>query len=234
MAQIPLPLSFDRRFSFDNYFADNAKYLEQQLTALFDETGEALIGLSGGGDTGKTHLLNACAHYSRFCQIPFHLFDAAQLVDASPKNFADFPSGSVMGVDNLDMLCGIRGWEEQFYQIINRVKAGELRFIFSMSRKPRDAGCRLPDLKSRLSWGLLIELELADENQVENILRQRARLLGLKLTEEVLHYLLTHYSRKLSDQMQILHRLDHVSMSTQRKITIPLIRENFGTGVNRL
>jgi len=225
VAQLPLPLSFDKRFSFQNYIAENSSYIEQQLTALFDETGEPLVGLWGATDSGKTHLLNACAHYARFCKIPFHLFDAEQLLEADSAGFSDFPVGSVLGVDNLDLLAGDRAWEEQFYQMVNRVKSDELRFIFSLSRQPRDTGFKLPDLKSRLSWGLLIALDSADDNQLEDILQQRAKLLGLVLSHEVVSYLLNHYSRKLSDQMQILYRLDHVSMSTQRKITIPLIRE---------
>ena len=225
MAQLPLPLFFDRRFSLQNYIASNAAYIHAQLTALFDETGEALLGLWGGSDSGKTHLLNACAHYARHCRITFHLYDAGQLVDARADNFSELPTGSVVGVDNLDLLAGNRAWEEQFYQLINRVKAGELRFVFSLSRQPRDIGFRLPDLKSRLMWGLLIELNSPDDAQIEDILRQRARLLGMVIGDEALVYLLSHFSRKLSDQMDMLYRLDFASMSSQRKITIPLIRE---------
>lgn len=225
MAQIPLPLSFDKRFSLQNYISANAAYIEQQLRALFDETGEPLVGLCGGVDSGKTHLLNACAHYARHCSIPFHLYDAGQLSEVKPGNFYDFPPGSVVGIDNIDLLAGNRTWEEQFYQLVNRVKSGELRLVFSLSRQPRDIGFRLPDLKSRLMWGLLIALDSPDDHQIEQILKQRARLLGLELGKDVLKYLLSHYSRKLSYQMQLLYRLDHASMSRQRKITIPLVRE---------
>lgn len=193
--------------------------------ALFDETGEPLIGLWGGVDAGKTHLLNASAHYARHCNVQFHLFDAAQLLEVKAQNFSDFPLGSVLGIDNLDLLAGNRDWEEQFYQLINRVKAGEIRFVFSLSRNPRDIGFRLPDLKSRLMWGLLIALQSPDDEQLTELLRTRAQLLGLKMTDDVLSYLLSHYSRKLSDQMQLLYQLDHASMSRKRKITIPLIRE---------
>ncbi len=228
MAQIPLPLSFDKRFSLENYIADNTDYVAQNLTALFDETGEPLIGLWGGADSGKTHLLNACAHYARLCHVQFHLFDALQLLEADPQSFSELPSGSVLGVDNLDLLAGNRDWEEQFYQLINRVKSAELRFVFSLSRNPRDIGFRLPDLKSRLMWGLLIALQTPGDDQLSEVLRVRAGLLGLDISNDSLNYLLTRYSRKLSEQMQLLYRLDHASMSRKRKITIPLIRETCG------
>lgn len=226
MSQIPLPLSFDKRFSFSNYIADNSDFIIKQLTGLFDETGESLIGLYGGCDSGKTHLLNACAHYARESRIIFHLFDAQQLVQAKAKNFDEFAEGSVIGVDNLDLLAGNRAWEEQFYQLINRVKNGELRLLFTLSRMPRDTGFRLPDLKSRLMWGLLITLQSVDDEQLESILQKRAKLLGLKISEDAISYLLSHYSRKLSDQMELLYRLDQISLSSQRKVTVPLIKQS--------
>lgn len=225
MAQIPLPLSFDKRFSLDNYISEDAEFIRQQLTALFDETGEPMLGLWGGSDSGKTHLLNACAHYARFCLIPFHLFDADQLLQANAQNFSDFPQGCVVGVDNLDLLAGHKAWEEQFYNLVNRVKARELRFIFSLTRLPRDIGFRLPDLKSRLSWGLLIPLHSPDDTQLGTILVKRASLLGLELSPDVVQYLVSHFSRQLSDQMSNLYQLDQASLSSQRKITIPFIRK---------
>ena len=205
MAQIPLPLSFDKRFSLENYISRDSQYISHHLTALFDETGEPLIGLWGGTDCGKTHLLNACAHYARHCNVQFHLFDAVQLLEANAQSFSGFPEGSVVGVDNLDLLAGNRDWEEQFYQLINRVQSGEIRFVFSLSRNPRDIGFRLPDLKSRLMWGLLISLQSPDDEQLIKVLTKRANLLGLEMSDNALNYLLTHYSRKLSEQMQLLY-----------------------------
>jgi len=225
MAQLPLPLQFDSRFSLDNFIADPAPFIRHQLTALFDETGESLIGLWGGTDSGKTHLLNACALYARDADIRYHLFDAAQLIEASADGFSEFAAGSVLAVDNIDLLAGNRDWEAACYQVVNRVKNGELRFLFSLSRRPRDTGFRLPDLKSRLGWGLLVALPQPDDAAVERILRERARLLGLELGDEALHFLLSRYSRRLKDQMDALQQLDAAALSMQRRITVPLIRE---------
>ena len=74
-------------------------------------------------------------------------------------------------------------------------------------------------------WGLLIALQTPDEEQLIEVLKTRARLLGLEMSNDALNYLLTHYSRKLSAQMRLLYQLDHASLIRKRKITIPLIRE---------
>ncbi len=225
MSQIPLPLEFDRHFSFENFCAPNSDYIIQQISSFFDETGESLIGLYGGADSGKTHLLNACAHYARHREITFNLFDALQLQISDPTHFSEFPLGSVIAIDNIDLLAGSKNWEKQLYQLINRVKMNELRLIFTTSHQPRDVSFKLPDLKSRLMWGLLVSLPNPDDKQVELILIARARLLGLDIGDDVVKYLLTHFSRKLSEQMKLLYQLDHASMTSKRKVTIPLVRE---------
>ena len=71
----------------------------------------------------------------------------------------------------------------------------------------------------------MIALQVSDDEQIEYILKQRAKLLGLKINSGVLSYLLSHFSRKLSDQMKLLYQLERASLSEQRKITIPFVRE---------
>ena len=50
-------------------------------------------------------------------------------------------------------------------------------------------------------------------------------MIGIELGEDVIAYLLTHHVRNLATQMAILRRLDGASLSQQRKITIPLIKQ---------
>ncbi|NNE62684.1 MAG: hypothetical protein HKN34_01250, partial [Gammaproteobacteria bacterium] len=76
MAQIALPLGFDRQFSFDNYFSDQSDFIISSLKAFIDACGENFIILWGSRDSGKTHLLNAAAHYARDNLTGLHLYDA--------------------------------------------------------------------------------------------------------------------------------------------------------------
>lgn len=225
MTQIALPLSFDRQYSFDNYFIDRVEFVIASLKALIDAEGERLIGLWGGRDSGKTHLLNACAFYARGHLLSFQLYDAVQLIECEPSQFDEIADGAVLAIDNLDAVCGHRHWEAALYRLINRCRDGHLRLIFSLSQKPQALICDLADFQSRLSWGLLLELPVAQEIEVENIVRQRALLLGIELSNEVRAYLLTHYSRRLSHQLEILRKLDDASLSAKKKITIPLIKQ---------
>ena len=131
----------------------------------------------------------------------------------------------MLAIDNLDAIAGSVEWETCFYQIINRCRAGEFRFLFTLSQKPEQLACELDDFRSRLQWGLLLQLPSSDEQGLRQILKARAELLGLKLSEEVLSYLLNRYERDLASQVKLLRRLDAASLSHQRRVTIPLIKQ---------
>lgn len=223
--QIALPLSHDRQFSFDNYFGRQAELVIDNLQALIRGDGESQIGLWGNVGSGKTHLLNASAHYARKLQTRFHFYDAAQLATFDVSDFEGFEQCDVLAIDNLDAIVGILGWESCFYQVINRCRDAEFRFIYSLSRKPEDLNIGLADFRSRLQWGLMLHTPASGEAEVGEILCKRAHLLGIELSNEVISYLLTHHSRNLAAQMTILKTLDNASLSLRRKVTIPLIKQ---------
>jgi len=225
VTQIALPLSFDRHFSFDNFITEHADFVVDSLKSLLASGSESIVGLWGGPDSGKTHLLNACALFAREQLINFQLYDGHQLVACDPAEFDEFDSNTLLIVDNLDAACGNRDWEAFFYGYINQCRDLDRRLVFSLSRKPQDLNCVLPDFQSRLSWGLLLELAVPGDLEIEHVISSRARLLGLTLSKEVLAYMLNHFSRRLSDQIQLLRKLDAVSLSAQKKITIPLIKQ---------
>lgn len=223
--QIALPLTFDKQFSFDNYLSEQADLFTSSLKSSINHSGETLIGIWGGQDSGKTHLINAAAYYTRQQSSRFQFYDGFQLVACDPGQFDDFENSEILLIDNLDAICGNRQWEQKFYQLINACKQGEMTLLFTVSVNPQFLDCTLPDFQSRLSWGLLLQLPVVLDADIGLVLKFRADLLGIELSKEVVTYLLTHYPRHLSAQMEILRLLDKVSLSAKKRVTIPFIKQ---------
>jgi DnaA family protein len=80
------------------------------------------------------------------------------------------------------------------------------------------------DLRTRLGWGHVFQLQVLSEPQRRSVLRQAADARGVFLGDEVMDYMLSRFSRDLGSLMQLLEHLDHYALQTQRAITIPLIR----------
>ena len=186
--------------------------------------GEAQIGLWGSAASGKTHLMNASADFARQKGVVLQIYDAAQLRHCAAAEFEGYSDCDVLAIDNLDAIAGNPQWEAFFYQVINRCRDGDYRFLFALTDKPDDLQTRLNDFRSRLQWGLMLQLPSGGDAEIREILRRRASLLGIELSAEVIAYLMTHYPRDLSAQMAILRQLDETSLSHQRRITIPLIK----------
>jgi DnaA family protein len=220
-----LPLTFDKQFSFDNFLSEQAEFFTSSLKSSINQIGESLIGVWGGQDSGKTHLINAAAHYARQQSSRFQFYDGLQLMKCDPAQFDDFANCEILLIDNLDAICGLRQWEQKFYQLINACKQGEMTLLFTVSVNPQFLECTLPDFQSRLNWGLLLQLPVMVDADIGKVLKFRAELLGIELSREVITYLLTHYSRHLSAQMSILRLLDKMSLSAKKRVTVPFIKQ---------
>jgi DnaA family protein len=187
--------------------------------------GEALLGIWGDADSGKTHLINAVSGYSREIDQSLFLYNGHDLKHIDPDQLGELPPGQMIAIDNMDELCGIMAWERYLYRLINLCRDNKQRLLFSSKTRPADLICLLEDLKSRLCWGLLFQLPIVSDESLGWIIKFRAQLLGLTLSDDVVRYLLTRYSRQLGAQLKLLSRLDRASLANQRRITIPMIKQ---------
>ena len=83
----------------------------------------------------------------------------------------------------------------------------------------------LPDLRSRLQWGLRLQLQvLADTDKIE-VLERHAASLGIELPADVANYLIRRSSRNLGHLLHVLGQLQQAAFISKRRITVPLARE---------
>jgi DnaA family protein len=103
-------------------------------------------------------------------------------------------------------------------------KSGQPRWVLAAGAlPPADLKLR-DDLRSRLGWGHVYALQVLSDPERRSVLRQEAESRGLFLSDEVMSYMLTRFSRDLSSLMTLLDHLDQYALQTQRAITIPLIK----------
>lgn len=81
------------------------------------------------------------------------------------------------------------------------------------------------DLKSRLAWGLVYHVKPLTDAEKALTLHGEAARRGLKLSDEVVWYLLTHVRRDLRSLIALLDRIDRASLEQRRAVTLPLVRE---------
>jgi len=84
------------------------------------------------------------------------------------------------------------------------------------------------DLRSRLGWGLVYQLQpLTDADKADYLHAESARR-GLALGDGVIAYLLTRTRRDMAFLEALVAHLDRHALEHQRRVTIPLVREALG------
>jgi DnaA-homolog protein len=83
------------------------------------------------------------------------------------------------------------------------------------------------DLRTRLAWGLVYQLRPLSDAEKAQHLRAEAARRSLRLSDEVVGYLLTRFPRDLPSLNGVLDALDRYSLAAKRPVTLPLVREAF-------
>jgi DnaA family protein len=220
--QIPLGMWLREGVTFENFAGDANRQL---LTALHDPH-EHFVFLWGAHGLGKSHLLQAAchaatAHGERSVYLP--LAEAGQF---APAILDGLEQMALVAIDDLDTVTGEREWETALFHLYNRIRdGGGCRLLVAARRPLTLLGLVLPDLRSRLGWGLVYQMQPLSDKDKLLALQQRARRRGFDLSDEVGDYLMRHYPRDTGRLFRLLDDLDQRSLAEQRRLTIPFVKQ---------
>lgn len=114
------------------------------------------------------------------------------------------------------------------FTAINRAREAGSTVLAAGPLPPAQLALR-EDLRSRLAWGLVYEVKpLTDEERSVYLLGEAARR-GLRLSDDVAAYLLSHVRRDMVSLGTILDHLDRTSLEQRRAVTLPLVRDALRT-----
>lgn len=176
--------------------------------------------LWGPAGSGKTHLLKAVREGLRE-QGASSLHGVGWMDAATLEPPAYNEAWTLVLMDDVHLYTALQQ-QAAFNWFVNAqtqqrgvLAAGEL--------PPRELKLR-EDLRTRLGWGHVYALQVLDENARRGVLRQAADARGVFLSDEVMDFMLTRFSRDLGSLMELLELLDGYALQSKRAITIPLIK----------
>lgn len=208
----------------DYYFGANAQ-IENVLYDAVQEKEQSFVYLWAQPGLGKSHLLQACCHLAAGVQRSSLYLPLSDLPSLSPDMFDGLEAVDVVCIDGLEPVAGDRDLEVALFDCYNRLRDAGKTLIVSANAAPAALGCVLPDLVSRLSWGLTFHLTPLTDNDKKSALLLRAGRRGFELPDEVATYILKYSVRDNKALFEILDKLDYASLAEQRKLTIPFVKE---------
>jgi len=222
--QLPLKLDFRETLSFSNFLVSSNKELIRGLRLMLTEPGPQSVFAWGKRGSGRSHLCQALYQQAVEENIKAAYFALSE-EDIEPEVLNQLEHYSLVILDDIDTVLGEGDWDEALFHFYNRLKESSGCLLMTSTKAPASFEAILPDLRSRLSWELVYQLEeLADADKIQ-AQQQRARERGLKLSIEAGQYLLNRLPRDTHQLFGVLEFLDHQSLVHKRSLTVPFIKK---------
>jgi DnaA-homolog protein len=223
--QVPLDFQFQSIHNFASYFSANNGETLVHLHAFLQSSGEQQIYLWGERGLGKTHLLQAsCTEAGKFNKTPFYLsFRSQSLPD--PASLEGLEEIDLVCLDDIELIAGQPLWERALFNFYNRHRENNKQLLISANTPPQFLPLQLPDLKTRMSWGLTLKLQSLNDEQLIQALDHKAQALGFDIPVHIGKFLLTHYQRDLPSLWRLLTKIDQATLAAKRKLTIPFLKQ---------
>jgi DnaA family protein len=222
--QLLLGLALKDSARFNSYFPgpnlETVHGLQQSATGC----GEELVYVVGAAGMGKTHLLQAACYDAAESGRTTGYLPLQQLLAYTASVFDDLEQLDLVCIDDVSAIAGQDDWERGLFDLFNRIRQSGGTLLIAGDKRQDQAGFRLPDLVSRLGWGVTYILKPLDDDAISAALVYRARARGLQLPEETVQYLLRRFPRNLATLFALLDTLDSASMVEQRRLTVPFVK----------
>ncbi len=226
--QLPLHFEFRANQTFNDFFPGTHHEIITHLQQCITGQGEQQIFLWGEPGLGKSHLLQACCHLAQQLKLSSFYFDLATTAHFDPALLNGLDESDVVCFDNIEHIAGNAEWELAFFNFFNQHRDRGHKLILAASSTPNTIAIQLPDLKTRLNWGLTLKIQLLTDNEKVAALIFKARQMGFELGPQAGRYLLTHYARDLASLWALLEKLDKASLAAKRKLTLPFLKQVLG------
>jgi DnaA family protein len=214
MRQIPLAIAPPPESSFESYLAGENRAALECLHQLAPHS--APVYLWGPAGSGKTHLLRAlAASWQQRGERVAWFGPAAALPWAFDERAA------LVVFDGCDAYDAAR--QQAAFAIFVQASAAGIAVVSAGALPPVDLPLR-EDLRTRPA-GARVCIAAVDGGRAPCCAARRPR--GIRLSDEVLAYLLTRFARDLTQLMALLDRLDEFSLASRRAVTVPLLKKMF-------
>ena len=185
----------------------------------------------GAAGLGKTHLLQAIAHYVRE-NYPTYLVRYIstetllnEFIDAIRNNAQlefkrRYREIDVLLVDDVQFMEGMEQLQEEFFHTFNTLHEANRQIVLSSDRSP-DAVATLEDrLRSRFKMGLVTDIQPPDFETRLAILRKKAAQSNALISNPVMEFIVTHITNNIRELEGALNRVTAYAALNQKEVTV--------------
>ncbi|WP_437599911.1 chromosomal replication initiator protein DnaA [Sorangium sp. So ce590] len=192
--------------------------------------------ICGGTGLGKTHLMHAIAHRvfegrpdARIIYVSAEKFTNDFITAIQHHRMDEFRARyrsncDVLLVDDIQFLAGREQTQEEFFHTFNALHTLDRQIVVTSDKYPQNLERMEERLVSRFSWGLVADIQVPELETRVAIVRNKAALEGIALTDDVALYLAQMVRSNVRELEGTLIRLAAKSSLTGRPVDLPFAR----------
>jgi chromosomal replication initiator protein len=232
--------NLEPRYRFDSFVvgkANEVAFNAARTLATADNVAFNPLFLHGGTGRGKTHLLHAIGHEFRARRPNAKIiymsaekfmveFVAALRANETIQFKQQLRSADLLMIDDVQFIAGKESTQEEFFHTMNEIISAGRRLVISSDRAPQDLDGIEPRILSRLSWGLVADINQPDlELRLNIIIKKLESLPGVNVPQDVVMFLAKRISSNVRELEGALNRIAAYAMMSGRAIDLDFTSE---------
>jgi len=230
---------FNPKYTFDTFVVGKSnEFAHAAARAVAESPSRSYnpLFLYGGVGLGKTHLLHAIGHSIRRSNPNLQVvyLAAEQFVnelinsirfDRMPAFRERYRTIDVLLVDDIQFLANKERTQEEFFHTFNTLYTSQRQIILSSDSSPRQIPTLEERLRSRFEWGLITDIQSPDLETKVAILRRKADLEGIDLTQDVAYFVARQVRSNIRELEGLLNRVLAFAALTGKPLSLELTKE---------
>ena len=232
-------VGLNNNYNFDSFIVGPSNSLAHAAAyAICQNLGKVYnpLFIYGGTGLGKTHLLHAIGN-----EIKKNYPNATIGYESSDRFTNEFISAirfdkihrfrekyqkiDLLLLDDIQFLSNKEQTQETFFHIFNSLYEQQKQIILSSDTFPKEIRGLQNRLKSRLEWGLVVDIQTPDLETKIAILEKKAEANSIDLNEDVANFIASRIISNVRELEGALVRVGAFATLTNQKITLDIARK---------
>lgn len=228
----------EKDYTFDNFIVGSSNKLAHAASvAVANNPAEQYnpLFLYGPSGLGKTHLMKAIANEVKRTRPHFNIIlikgedFTNELVRSIEKKTTTkfkekYRNADMLLIDDIQFIAGKVSTQEEFFHTFNSLYDAGKQVILTSDRPPKDIQHLEERIQSRFEGGLIVDIQPPETELRIAILKRKAQLLNVNLSDDVLNFLGENVKSNIRQLEGVIKKLGAYSFVNGTRITVDTAR----------